>query len=82
MRLFFFLFLALLFSSCVSSKRFNEQTVMHAAELAKVQAKHQMSQDSMLNLRLALERVRGGNASLLIIQERLQERLQEKEDAL
>ncbi|MEO0734791.1 MAG: OmpA family protein, partial [Bacteroidota bacterium] len=37
---------------------------------------------SMLNLRLALERVRGGNASLLIIQERLQERLQEKEDAL
>ncbi|MEL7163511.1 MAG: OmpA family protein [Bacteroidota bacterium] len=82
MRHVFLLFLAFVLCGCVSNKRFEEQAAKYTAELAEANAARKMSQDSMLNLRLALERVRGGNASLLAIQERLQDRLGEKENAL
>jgi len=82
MRILIFALLACFFSSCIAPKKVEELQLAYDTQIEDMEADVLRQRDSMIRLRLDVERLRGGNESLLAIHERMQDRLGEKEDQL
>lgn len=81
-RYVFIFFFAAMLTSCVSSGKYKEYVALSNAVVEQQMDSIRQLQDSTLNLRLALERSRGGNDALLATQDKHLDRLAEQEDEL
>lgn len=82
MRIFSYLFVAIILTGCVSGKKLKNVSRSFQEIIAVQNDNNLRQQDSISSLMLALERARGGNDALLITQDKLQDRLAIQEDEL
>ena len=71
-----------LLTSCVSSGKFKRTSLDYQTRVDQLSDDLQTQQDSILNLRMQLERAWGGNQMLLVTQDKLQDRLSRQQDEI
>ncbi|MEM9261192.1 MAG: hypothetical protein AAGA62_16250, partial [Bacteroidota bacterium] len=82
MRFIFLALLAVFFSSCITPKKVEVLRNAYDSYIEKLEKDVALQRDSMIQLTIDVERLRGGNQSLLSIHQRMLEHLGEKEDEL